>query len=208
MIAPVPYSASTKLAIQIGTSSFVNGLIALRPVSKPSFSIAPVRRASRSSARNWPTRVAKRRRIGRLGGEPIDHRMLGSEQDERRAVDRVDAGREDLDRVVSAGSPARNRKLDARAFRAADPVALHHDDFLRPLGQRVEPLQQLVRVGRDLEEPLLEIARDDRRSAAPARAVDDLFVREHGLAARAPVHRRALAVRDARARTSSGRSTG
>ena len=55
MIAPVPYSASTKFATQIGTCLPVNGLIAVRPVSKPSFSIAPVRRASRSSARNAAT---------------------------------------------------------------------------------------------------------------------------------------------------------
>ena len=55
MIAPVPYSARTKLAIQIGTGSPVKGLTALRPVSKPSFSICPVSRAVRSSARNRPT---------------------------------------------------------------------------------------------------------------------------------------------------------
>ena len=52
MTAPVPYSASTKLAIQIGTGRPVNGLMPRRPVSKPSFSIAPVRRSVRSSARN------------------------------------------------------------------------------------------------------------------------------------------------------------
>ena len=62
--------------------------------------------------------------------------------------------------------------------------------------ERVEPLQELVGVGRNLEEPLDKITRDDRRAAAPAGAVDHLFVGEHGLAARAPVHRRALAVRD------------
>ena len=56
MTAPVPYSASTKLAIQIGTGRPVNGLMPRRPVSKPSFSIAPVRRSVRSSARNCCTR--------------------------------------------------------------------------------------------------------------------------------------------------------
>ncbi len=39
MTAPVPYSPSTKFATQIGTGWPVNGLIAVRPVSKPSFSI-------------------------------------------------------------------------------------------------------------------------------------------------------------------------
>ena len=37
----------------------------------------------------------------------------------------------------------------------------------------------------------------DRRAAAPAAAVDDLLVGEHGLAARAPVHARAPPVRQA-----------
>ena len=50
--APVPYSASTKLATQMGTGHPVNGLMQRRPVSKPSFSMAPVRRSVRSRARN------------------------------------------------------------------------------------------------------------------------------------------------------------
>src|SRR6266436_6353467 len=45
MMAPVPYSISTKLATQIGISSPLKGLVAYRPVKKPSFSIV-----ARSSA--------------------------------------------------------------------------------------------------------------------------------------------------------------
>ena len=69
---------------------------------------------------------------------------------------------------VAAG----DRKRDARAFGSPDPVPLHHDDLLGPLGQRLEALQQLVGVRGDPEEPLLQIARHDRRPAAPAGAVD------------------------------------
>jgi hypothetical protein len=37
MSAPVPYCGRTKLPSQIGISSFVNGLIAVLPVGRPSF---------------------------------------------------------------------------------------------------------------------------------------------------------------------------
>ena len=45
MMAPVPYSISTKLPTQIGIFSPLKGLVAYRPVKKPSFSIV-----ARSSA--------------------------------------------------------------------------------------------------------------------------------------------------------------
>ena len=175
MIAPVPYSASTKLAIQIGTGLPVNGLIALRPVSKPSFSMAPVSRASRSRARNCATcsRNAVDPALSRR--EPIDHPVLRRQQHERRAVDRVDPGGEDLDGVVAVGE----RELDARALGAADPVPLHHDDFFRPLGERLEARQELVGIGGDAEEPLLQIAGRRPSAAAPAGAVDHLLVGQH-----------------------------
>src|SRR5262249_7055332 len=71
-----------------------------------------------------------------------------------------------------------------------DPVALHGEDALRPAGQAVEVAQELVGIRRDAEEPLLELALDDRRVAPPAAAVLDLLVGEHGLAAGAPVDER------------------
>ena len=87
------------------------------------------------------------------------------------------------------------RELDAGAFRAADPVALHHDHFLGPVGQRLEAGEQLVGVLGDPKEPLLQVARLDDRAAAPAGSVDDLLVGQHGVVDRAPVDRRPLAVR-------------
>jgi len=120
--------------------------------------------------------------------------MLRRQDDEGRAVDRIDARREDFDpAVVAAGR--HDRELDSRALRAADPVPLHDDDLLGPVGQRIEPGQQLVSVGGDAEEPLLEFARLDDRAAAPADAtLEDLLICQDGLIDRAPVHRRALAI--------------
>ena len=101
MIAPVPYSASTKLATQIGTGSPVNGLIAVPPGVE-----AFLLDLAGHAARRGPARGTPRPARGTppdpatLGREPLDQRMLGREQHEGRAVDRVDARREDLDRVV------------------------------------------------------------------------------------------------------------
>ena len=138
--------------------------------------------------------LAHGRGPGALAREALDERVLGREQHEGGAVDRVDAGREDLDGVARR---AGDRKPDARALGAPDPVPLHRDHFVRPVRQRVQAFQQLVRVRGDAEEPLIELTRDDGRSAAPARPVDDLLVGENRLAARAPVHVGALAVREA-----------
>ena len=66
MTAPVPYSPSTKLAIQMGTRSLVNGLTAYWPVKKPSFSTSPLMRAARSCPRN---RAACARKAAGSGDE-------------------------------------------------------------------------------------------------------------------------------------------
>ena len=51
----------------------------------------------------------------------------------------------------------------------------------------VEPGEELVRVVRDLEEPVGDLAPLDRGARAPAAAVDDLLVGEHGAFDRIPV---------------------
>ena len=106
MTAPVPYSPSTKFATQIGTCSPVNGLIATRPVSKPSFSTSP-RQPRAAILRAGTGRAAPRSAAGSadFGREALDQRVLGREQDEGRAVDRVDARREDLDVASTRRSP-------------------------------------------------------------------------------------------------------
>src|SRR6266852_87251 len=61
---------------------------------------------------------------------------------------------------------------------------------LRPAGQPVAPIEQLLGVVGDLEEPAVDLADRHLRIAAPAAARLDLLVGEHGLAGRAPVHAR------------------
>jgi len=101
------------------------------------------------------------------------------------------SGRVVEDRVVDA--QVRAVEVHLRALGAAYPVALHRDHVRRPV-DRLEVVQQAVRVVGDLEEPLLELADLHFAAAALAVAVDHLLVGEHGLVDRAPVHRRLLAV--------------
>ncbi len=100
-------------------------------------------------------------------------------------------------RILDGGSV--EGEIDLGAFGAADPVALHGEDALGPaafeLGHIVE---QLVGVGGDFEEPLVEGALFDLGVLmAPAAAFDDLFIGEDGGALGAPVEERAFAVGEA-----------
>ena len=103
-------------------------------------------------------------------------------------VDGVDARRE---RPHFAGGQAilRDVERDIDADAAPYPVRLHRLDALRPVHDAGE-VEQLVRIVRDLEEPLIHLAPDDDVARALALAVHDLLVCEHRLAGGAPVHRR------------------
>ncbi len=83
---------------------------------------------------------------------------------------------------------------DFHAFGAANPVALHGFHLLWPAFKRVQIVQQLIGVGGDFDEPLRDLFTLDLGVAAPAAAVDNLFVGQHGQIVRAPVHRRGLLV--------------
>ena len=111
--------------------------------------------------------------------------MLDREHEERDAPQCVGSRREDLDLVAGL----LDRERDAGPLAAADPVALHRDDALRPVGQAVRVVQQALGVVGDLEEPLGQVAAYDRRAAPLARPGDHLFVRQDGLVLRAPVDR-------------------
>ena len=124
-----------------------------------------------------------------VGVDPRDELVLGREHEERRAVQRVGARREDRDVLVQLLDP----EQDLGALGAADPVALARLDRLRPV-DGLEIVEQRLRVVGDPEEPLLHEARLDLRSAALAAPVVHLLVREHRLVVRAPLHRRALPV--------------
>ncbi len=86
-------------------------------------------------------------------------------------------------------------EVDVGAHRAADPVALHLDDLLRPEAlELVQVVEQPVGVVRDPEVPLRELLLDHLGAAALAVPVDDLLVGEHRLVVGAPVDGALLAV--------------
>ena len=115
--------------------------------------------------------------------------MPGRHHAERGAEDRVQAGRENLERFLS-GTVLRvqDRKAHDRTGAPADPVALHGAHALRPAAHAVELSVQLLRVGGDLQKPLVELGAPDDRFAAPAPPRLHLLVRQDGLARSAPVH--------------------
>ena len=128
-----------------------------------------------------------------VGDELVHERMLRREDGVGHAEGRVGPGREDANR--QAGS-ADHGEIELGAFALADPVALHREDALRPADEAVTPLEELLRVRRDLEVPALDLPVDDLGVAAPAPARLHLLVGQHGLAPRAPVHAGALLVRE------------
>ena len=131
--------------------------------------------------------------VAHLVGVDARHELvLGREDEEGRAVERVRARREDGDVLVELLDP----ELDLRALRAADPVALARLDRLGPV-DRLEVVEERLRVVRDPEEPLLHEPRLDLGAAALAAPLLHLLVREHGLVVRAPLHRRGLPVHEA-----------
>ena len=79
----------------------------------------------------------------------------------------------------------------------ADPVGLHGLHALGPARQLVEVGQQFFRVLGDAEVVAGDLALFHQRAGAPAAAVDHLFVGQHGLVHRVPVHHLRLLVGDA-----------
>ncbi len=109
--------------------------------------------------------------------------MLGGQDEEGGAEERVGAGGED-GKVEAQLLAAED---DLGAFGAADPVALHRDHVLGPGLEQLEVGEQALGVLGDLEEPLLEGSLHDQRAAALAAAVDDLLVGQHRSVLRTPV---------------------
>ena len=132
-------------------------------------------------------------------------RVRGHDE-ERRAVERVGARREHRHGLGAT----LDLEVDVGTDRAADPVALHLDDLLRPEAlELVEVIEQTVGVVGDLEVPLRELLLLDHRAAAVGRAIGQhLLVREHGLVVRAPVDRALLAVRQTALVELAGTATG
>ena len=126
----------------------------------------------------------------------LRQRMLGRQNQTRRAVDGVDARSEHANLLAAAFE----RKIDLRTLGTPDPVALHGEHALRPTAFKllVGVAQQFFRVVGDLPEPLLQRALlDGRGFVAPAAAIHHLLIGEHRGALRAPVDHRLLAIRQA-----------
>ena len=131
-------------------------------------------------------------------GDAVDQRVLRGQHHVRRAEEGVGAGGVDPDDVLGgrggegARGPGRglaadeDGEVDLRALAAADPVALHVADRLRPVDD-LQVLDQAVAVGGDPEHPLGQRHADDGVVPALGLAVDDLLVRQHGAERRAPV---------------------
>ena len=123
--------------------------------------------------------------------DPSDQLVLGREHEERCAVERVGTRSEDLEILV----PLLNAEHDLSPLRATDPVALTGLDRLRPV-DRLEVVEERLRVVGDPEKPLLHHARLDEGAAALTGSVGEyLLVGKHGLVVGAPLDGRALAVR-------------
>ncbi len=128
--------------------------------------------------------------------------MLGGHHEERGAEQRVGARRED--RVIDAQLLAAEDHL--RPLRAPDPVALHRLDMLGPV-DRVEVLEQPLRVIGDAEEPLLELApfHQERRTARSATSID-LLIGKHRRVIGTPIDGGVLAIGETSLKQLAGRS--
>ena len=128
-------------------------------------------------------------------------RMLGGHGAEGDAHDGVGAGGEHPQpavvdqRATVVADVVREGKAHTGAL--ADPVRLHGLHAFGPALKRVEIVQQFVGVLRDAEVVTGNFTLFDRRTGAPAAAVDHLFVGQHGLVDRVPVHDLGLLVGDA-----------
>ena len=124
---------------------------------------------------------------GRCGGE----RMVGRDRHELGAEQRVGARGVDFQFAVAFDLAQRggiDGEAHQQAFRAADPVALHQPNLVRPAVEAVEALQQVLGIVGNAQEPLGQLALLHDGAGAPAAPVHHLLVGEHGMVDRVPVH--------------------
>ena len=112
------------------------------PVSKPCFS---ARLQLRHGGADAAAFLAEGGELLVLLGGGLGQRMVRRDRHERRAEQRVGAGRVDLELGLALRRCALvEREADQQAFRAADPVRLHQAHLLRPLVEASQRLEQLV----------------------------------------------------------------
>ena len=185
-MAPVPYSISTKLAIQTG--KLASGRNGWRD-PQPGVEAALLRRLDRRLA------GAQAAAFGDEGGRLRRSRAAtaaasgcsGASRQERHAEQRVRPRGVDLDPVDRRLRLRRAESASARprCGRSSWPASCRTRS-----GQRSQPVQRRQQLGRvvgDAQEPLRKLLLLDRRAGAPAAAVDHLLVGEHGAVHRVPV---------------------
>ncbi len=123
----------------------------------------------------------------------LSDRVIGGNGDEARAEDGVGPGREDLNRIDSRDRLGQ-AEAELQPAALADPILLHQPDLLRPRVEPLQPLEQIVGEIGDLQKPLRQLAPLDLRARAPALAVDDLLIGEHGHVDRVPIDLAFLAI--------------
>ena len=138
--------------------------------------------------------VDERGSAGIFLGDGFRQWMIRGDGDEARAVERIRAGGEHLDQVMTVRCAADRLEPDEQPLGAPDPVGLHQPDLLGPALEPVQRLKQVLRIVGDLEHPFRLLALLDQRARAPAATVDHLLVGQHRAVDRVPVDLPRLAV--------------
>ena len=108
-----------------------------------------------------------------LDRDGFHQRVLGGQDHVGGAKQRIGSGGEHTNRLAAR----RESEVHIRTFAAADPVTLHLFSALGPI-QLVQATQELLRVLRDPEHPLLEGTPHTRVSTDLGLAINDLLVGE------------------------------
>ena len=86
-------------------------------------------------------------------------------------------------------------EVDLSTFGTTDPVGLHGANTLRPSLQFIQVLQKPLGVVRDAKKPLVQLSLLHQRAGAPGTPFGvHLFIGQHGLIHRIPVHRGVLSI--------------
>src|SRR5690349_2920334 len=99
--------------------------------------------------------------------------MFRSDDDSIHSVDRIDASREHADGKSQIRIP--QSEIDKRALGSSDPIALSLHNCRSPaVFDRIESVNQLVRIFCRLQKPLFERFLRNRISASPAQTTTRL----------------------------------
>ena len=143
-----------------------------------------------SSRSALATFLDKRLQIGGIGGQLLRDGVVCGNGNKACAEHRIRPRCKHVDAAIPPGET----EGAFQALRFADPVFLHQPHLVRPLVKRTKASEQFICKVGDFEEPLAQLAAFNWRAGAPALAVDDLFIGEHGHVNRVPVYRRFFAI--------------